>query len=61
MIVYSVAEEYTAVAVQSFKDAVVHCFYYSAPHPICSHPAIKETLPASCLSLKKSSCLLCRL
>jgi len=27
MIVYSVAEEYTAVAVQSFKDAVVHCFF----------------------------------
>ena len=38
MIVYSVAEEYTAVAVQSFKDAVVYFFYYSAPHPICSHP-----------------------
>lgn len=27
MIVYSVAEEYTAVAVQSFKDAVVHLFF----------------------------------
>jgi hypothetical protein len=49
----------TVAAVQSFKDEVIHFLFNSAPHPICSHPTVGGTLPASGLSLKKNSCLLC--
>jgi hypothetical protein len=48
----------TTAAVQSFKDKVILLFNYLAPHPICSHPAISEMLPASDLSFKRiAACL----